>query len=216
MTRLIAVAVAFVLLGSLSQGKEPAGLSDAAKMAYNTIRTSKTFCATAVGIAGETPKVVEAFRIIIKQPKPETIFKALIEDATISGQLYALCGLYHSDHDHFKDAVKRYHDSEEIVETLMGCSGSINSVARIVKSSSPDVVRLKKPSQTTKQWAKATASKGMLYDIVGGGWPNAFWMRTGYETTTDEQGGARQPSTAPDSKAEGNEKPKTESEGRSQ
>lgn len=46
----------------------------------------------------------------------------------------------------------------------------------------------------------------MQYDIVGGGWPNAFWDRDGYGTTNDEAG-SEQPATGTESKPVGGAKP---------
>lgn len=151
MNRIFAVVVTLFLIASSSQGKEPPGLSDEAVKAYNTVRDSETFCDTAVGFAGKTPEVVSAFRILIKQPNPERILRKLIEDATVSGQSYALCGFYHSDYKFFKKVVEPYKKSQKTVKTQMGCVGSIDTVASIVESSSPDAVRLKNRSQTTKQ-----------------------------------------------------------------
>jgi hypothetical protein len=127
--------------------------------------------------------------------------------------LYALCGLYHSDYKYFEKVVGRYRHSETTVKTMMGCVVSRESVASLVESPLPNAVRLKDRKQTTKQWAEQTAADSMVYDIVGGGWPNEFWERDGYGNKNDEKHGEGQSANAAESKSEGSERPRPESAG---
>lgn len=200
MNRLHFLHLAALILPATMLAAPPPEISKEAAKAYGTVRDSKAFMDTAVGFAGETPEVVEAFRILIKQPNPSQIFKSLIAEASLAGQLYALCGLYHSDYKYFETIVGRYRHSEQTVQTMMGCIVSMDSVASLVESSAPSAVRLKDRNQTTKQWVEQSAADSMTFDIVGGGWPNEFWERDGYGIKNDEQAGAGQPANRPESK----------------
>jgi hypothetical protein len=181
----IAFIFVFVAGAGVISGNVPQGLDKEAKEAYETIRTSKSFCDVAVGVAGRTPDEVLAFRLLIKEKDPKIIFRALFKDSEFPGQLYALCGLFHCDHEYFKKVVEPYRNSNEQVETMIGCNVSKSTVASVVESSSPDVIRLKKPSQTTREWAEETSTDIMTRDIFGGGWANVFWERDGYGTEID-------------------------------
>jgi len=156
-------------------------LSEAGQYYYANLLTAKEFCDTAVGIAGTMPEVVKAFRHMTREKDPAAIFQALLKDATPPGKLYALCGLYHADHAAFRNAVEPYRKSREKVEFFSGCILSERTMGDIVEMDLPGTVRLDRPNQTTKEWAAKHAPKeGMHYDILGGGWPNVFWERTGY------------------------------------
>lgn len=95
-----------------------------------------------------------------------------------------------------------------------------------------DVERAKFTEKVNKK-SKGSLRFAFLFDEVKGGEPKRFWTEFLYlpkynqemseflggiapEIPKGEQGGARQPATAPDSKSKGNEKPKPESEARSQ
>lgn len=150
------------------------------KSAYETIRTCPAFCGTAVGFAGTTPKVVTAFRALTKQPDAARLFERLLDEATMEGQLYALCGLYHADHARFLKRVEPYRKSEKEVSTVDGCIAVRQKAKDVVESSAPGAVRLKNQAQTTREWAAESGAKAIYFDIVGGGWPNEFWERSGY------------------------------------
>jgi len=69
--------------------------------------------------------------------------------------------------------------------------------------------------ETDEKWPRAILSLEPLFDLFGA-WSIELQKLENPQKKTAEQGGARQPTTAPDSKSEGNQKPKPESEGRSQ
>jgi hypothetical protein len=128
-----------------------------------------------VGFAGETPKVVIAFRTLSKSADAAAAFRGLLADATVAEKFYALCGLYYADPDYFDLALVPFRSSrQEVVVTCMGCIVSRATVGSIVESKNPKAVRLKSRKQTVEEWADETKADGMVYDIIGGGWPNTF------------------------------------------
>jgi hypothetical protein len=168
------VSLLLVCSSSLCLALAPAALSSEDKKAYQVVATTGEFCSTKVGFAGQTPQVVVAFRILLKSPDAAAAFKGLLADGTTAGKLYALCGLYYADPDYFDRAVAPFRGSRREVATLMGCIMSRAKVGSIVESPSPKAVRLKNRKQTVTEWARETKTDGMIYDIVGGGWPSTF------------------------------------------
>jgi hypothetical protein len=107
-----------------------------------------------------------------KVPNAVLAFRALLADGTAAGKLYALCGLYYADPDYFERAVVPFRKSRQEVATFVACSMSRVTVGSVVESKNPKAVRLKSRKQTIKEWAEETKTDGMVYDIVGGGWPS--------------------------------------------
>jgi hypothetical protein len=174
--------VLLLVIGTSGEGfsESPDDLTKEGKDAYEVIAKSEKFCDTAVGYAGTMPEVVHAFRVVLGEAGADKAFKKLLSDATISGKLYALCGLYYTDPDYFQKAVEPFRHSDAKVKTFMGCIVSQWRVSEIVEQSLPNVVRLKNRKQTIKEWAEETKPESMIFDIVGGGWPNRFKEDGGY------------------------------------
>jgi hypothetical protein len=152
-------------------------LSHDGQKAYQTLLHAERFEDEAIGYAGELSKLVQAYRILLKEKAADQAFKSLLEKATLAGQLYALCGIYYTDHNLFLILVNNYKVKNEDVQTLFGCIGGKMLASEIVKVNSPTVVRLSYPDQTIDEWIdshKEIVKNGFLIDIVGGGYPSKF------------------------------------------
>lgn len=105
---------------------------------------------------------------------------------------------------------KRYaYPREEIVRSSLEClrrclPKKLFKTPVTLKASNPD-----------KKWMSMIVDEFNSHDRSKV-FPTSPGRQPNQPKSTGEQGGARQPTTAPDSKSEGNEKPKPESEGRSQ
>ena len=95
-------------------------------------------------------------------------------------QLYALCGVYYTDHSFFLTVIEEYKNRSDYVGTLFGCIGGDMPVSEIAESKAQNVVRLSSPEQTISEWLTnnwAVTKKGYFLDIVGGGYPSRFNKR---------------------------------------
>jgi hypothetical protein len=172
----------FLLIG-VSISLLAAELTDEEQQSYRILKETNQFCDTAVGYAGITPDEVKAFRTILNGHNADSLFKRLLEEAKMPAKLYALCGLYYTDEERFRKEVEKFKNSKEEVETFRGCIISTETVGSIVESKKDNVVRLESKDQTIKEWVtkyKDKFDKGVVYDIVGGGWPNLFKEDGGY------------------------------------
>lgn len=97
------------------------GLSEAGQTAYQSLLRAGNFEEGYLGAAAERSSLVTAFYILSKEPNADSAFKSLLENATLAGQMYALCGLYKTDHDFFVEAVEKYRNSREEVQVASGC-----------------------------------------------------------------------------------------------
>jgi hypothetical protein len=130
-----------------------------------------------IGYAAQPSVLVHAYRELLKQPQADVAFKNLLKEATLPGRLYALCGVYYTDHSFFLTVIEEYKNSSDYVGIMFGCLGGNIPVSEIVESKAPNVVRLSSPKQPISEWLsknRAGAKEGYFLDIVGGGYPSAF------------------------------------------
>jgi len=150
---------------------------DTAK-AYNVLLHTDTFYGPAVGAAGIVPETVFAFLSLLQTSEAKERFSSLLEEGTLAGQLYALCGLYIIDHEFFKEAVEQYRHLDSEVRTMFGCIASHCKVAELIESASPGAVRLGYPNQSLEEWRKdhqgLVEEYGFELDILGGGYTAVF------------------------------------------
>ena len=140
--------------------------------AYQEVKKAEMFCNSAVGYAGSTPEVVWAFRDLLAEKNADAAFKALMQEATMPGQMYALCGLWFTDQAAFKKQVVRYHAMKGKVKTMIGCIVDEEAIADLVVSKYSPAIRLLGPEDTMKAWwARNPNAKGYS-DIAGGYWPS--------------------------------------------
>lgn len=103
-----------------SSGSE-LSLSPAGQDAYGVLREASFFSGACVGIACTTPPTVEAFRILIGEPKADAAFKSLMREAPLEGQLFGLVGVYYTDADRFDLYAASYRRSNREVGFAQGC-----------------------------------------------------------------------------------------------
>jgi hypothetical protein len=181
-TRIMIVVLAFLSwlstpISAVTQSFSANQLIDEGKKAYDTLVVAKRFEDVAIGYAGHPSVLVKAYRELLKQPQADVAFKSLLKEATLPGQLYALCGVYYTDHSFFLTVIEKYKNRSDYVGTLFGCIGGDIPVSKIVVSKAPNVVRLSSPKQTISEWLRknrAVTKKGYVVDLIGGGYPSRF------------------------------------------
>src|SRR5262249_10092895 len=118
------------------------------------------------------------FGTVLAQPDADQLFKEILTKGHLAGRLYALCGIYFTDHERFAQEIKPYRTSRDSVATYAGCIMGHERVARLVELADPRVVRLRDPSETIEAWLDRhpdpSGSRDYAMDIVGGGWPAHF------------------------------------------
>ena len=165
-------------ISAVTQSFSANPLNDEGKKAYDTLVVAKRFEDVAIGPDGSLSVLVRAYRELLKQPQADAAFKSLLKEATLPGQLYALCGVYYTDHSFFMTVIKEYKNRSGYVTTKMGCLVFQRvPVSKIVESRAPNVVRLSSPKQTISEWLRknrVVTKKGYVVDLIGGGYPNRF------------------------------------------
>jgi hypothetical protein len=147
--------------------------AEARKVAIELLLKTDVFADDAVGIAGVVSEQVKAFRLIMDQSDAAEVFSHILRKGTVAGQLYALCGLYSTDHDLFRQTIDRYKSSRREVRAEFGCIMYTLAVSELVYNDDPDTVRLK-PGQTLSEWRSEHHSDHLRLDISGGGYPSLF------------------------------------------
>jgi hypothetical protein len=140
--------------------------------AYHVVKKAGRFFNSAVGYAGSTPDVVWAFRDLLAEKNADAAFKSLLQEATLPGQLYGLCGLWFTDQVAFKEQVVRYRAMPGKVKTMIGCIIDEDAVAELVESKHPKAIRLLGPEDTMKAWWARNPNAQGYSDIAGGCWPS--------------------------------------------
>jgi len=104
--------------------------------AYSKLLNAEVFSGARVSFDGHMPLTVRAFLILLQAPQADELFKSLLEEATLVGQLYALCGLHSVDNEFLKDVVERYRYQDDEVETMFGCIVGSHKVSDLI----PDIL----------------------------------------------------------------------------
>ncbi|HSK77332.1 MAG TPA: hypothetical protein VLQ45_12840 [Thermoanaerobaculia bacterium] len=104
------------------------------RRAYSLLRSAEVFSSPYIGFGGEPSCEVMAFQRILDSPVADGMFKRLIEQATLAGQLYGLSGLYFTDPGSFVAQVDRYGKMKKPVRTQNGCIISEEPVMAIVEA----------------------------------------------------------------------------------
>jgi hypothetical protein len=109
--------------------------------AYTFLKGTDVFVMGPFGEAGVTSDGEEALKTLLEARDAAEKFKSLLKEATLTGQLYALCGLKVVDPDAFDRAVKRCLLDFRRVRTLKGCIGfdvSVSSTTKAIRSGEYD------------------------------------------------------------------------------
>jgi hypothetical protein len=158
-------------LESFPKGSGEISMSRQQAIAF-LLRTN-VFADSAIGISGVTSNQVAAFRILLREPDADTLFKQLLQEGQIAGQLYGLCGLYWTDRSEMMKAVPRYAKIHSEVRTQSGCSGSSEAVSELVENKERCTLRLS-DGESPSQWCKTHSCESYRVDIVGGAYPWEF------------------------------------------
>jgi len=98
---------------------------------YGTVLSTDTFSGAYVGIAATTPPTVLAWRVLLAHPDADRIFKQLLADATLPGQLYGLAGVYFTDPPAFEALAAPYLVRGDTIWTQFGCIVSLDPARMI-------------------------------------------------------------------------------------
>ena len=104
--------------------------------AYQLLLNTNVFSGRAIGVAGIMPDSVKAFQTLMKDDLKDMLFKKLLDEAPLAGQLYALCGVYFTDEEYYKKVVQTYAGNTTHVNIQDGCSGDAPTVAKLLDGSS--------------------------------------------------------------------------------
>ena len=150
-----------------------AKLSAPGKAAYENLLKAERFEEGHVGYAGTLSKYIVDFNTLLRERAADEAFKSLLAEAPLAGQLYALCGIYFTDHELFLKEIEKYKTSGEEVETMSGCMISVDRVSKIVESDQPFVAIINY-GETIDEWRARTKKESYMLDIAHGGFPATF------------------------------------------
>ena len=106
---------------------EPPGL------ALSILRGSDRFVSARVGPTGMISKEGLAWRVLFESPARDSLFKALLASDSRPAQLYALAGLFLTDHDAYVRGAAHQRAEGGDVATLYGCIGGRGAVTDILR-----------------------------------------------------------------------------------
>ena len=176
--RLSLAVTLLTVLGASSPASAAGQFEKSREEAIRVLLKTEVFADNFVGFVGRPSDEVCSFRTVLAQPDADALFKEILTKGRLAGRLYALCGLYFTDHERFAHEIQPYRKSADSVAMSAGCIMGRERVARLVERADPRVIRLKDPSETTNAWLDRhpdpTGSRDYSMDILGGGWPAHF------------------------------------------
>ena len=113
--------------------KPALALNPQGQAAYRTLKNTSTFALGGIGFTGAISEPEKALRVLLKQKDASAAFQALLQEARIEGQLYALIGLWWKDRQAFRQKIAAYRSLNVEATTMHGCIKSGRPVAAIVK-----------------------------------------------------------------------------------
>ena len=103
--------------------------------AYNTLLKADIFSFSGTGYGGTMSDEVIAFRTLFMDDKAYSHFDLLERNATLVGQLYALCGIYFYNPDLYYELLPKYEESVAEFNYMAGCLAFPEKVARWINGS---------------------------------------------------------------------------------
>jgi hypothetical protein len=148
------------------------------RQAYEALRRADCFEDAYVGQDGHLSHFAEAFRVLHAQPEAAALFRALSQEGTTAGKLYALSGTYFADPARFPSEMKRLMqlDGGQEICVRRGCTPLREPVAKVVRSPNPERILIAR-GQTVKEAMDEltrTGRKSFIDDIAGGYTPLSF------------------------------------------
>lgn len=158
--------VAGGLLGGCNQRPfSPNMLGDNARKGYELLLTCETLAGTTVGEGGGPSAEADAFAAIHEDKNAAPAFRSLLENATLPGQLYALCYLRKADRHAYATALPKYRSITTEIPTIDGsCFVFHRRVCDIVDDSL---------DQSPQRDTEPHPAKEL--DIVSGYWTGMLW-----------------------------------------
>jgi hypothetical protein len=165
-------------LHTLAFGESAGQLSPDSMAALNVLSNAQVFYASP-NERRQPSRIAEvsALKHLLAAEDREIAFTRLLQDGNLTGQLYALCGLFYANHDLFLEAVARYKSKDGNVVIESGSLETMVAARDLVFAKSRKAVRLDHPEQTLIEWLRIHRPKGRrgyIRDIVGGGYPAYF------------------------------------------
>lgn len=141
---------------------------------YQILRSAEQFEESYLGIAAQPSKLVTAFQTILHNEKnADEIFKDLLINASFAGKLYALCGIYFTDHENFPTIIEPFRTIQEDIRIQSGCLGFGKPFSEIVEAKTSNAIRLPDPHASLFDWRR-NHPEANTPDIIGGGYPHMF------------------------------------------
>ncbi len=147
-------------------------LSSKGQEAYKKLIKAKQFEDAIVGMGGTLSENVRNFSILLEEKQTDAAFKSILKNGTLPAQLYALSGIYYTDHEHFKIVIEKYKNDKREVQKLSGCLFGEEKVSQIVVSNYKNVAIIK-PAQTLEDYWKSNKASYEI-DIANGGYSATF------------------------------------------
>lgn len=162
-----------VACGAGDNGTPPEALTPEMRPHYDILLNTESFGGT-FGFGPEVPGNTMAFRALVEMPDAGAVFRDLLEKATPEGRMYALCGLWYTDHDSFLTAAEELKGSCDQVMIQSGDMFYPMAVASVIESPDSSVVRLDHIGQTPEEWLRENSlcDGSFITDMIGGGWPS--------------------------------------------
>jgi hypothetical protein len=101
---------------------------------WNALKAAQWFALGGIGVAGTTSKEERAFRSVLHEPNATGKLKALLSEANLAGQCYALLGLHVLHDAAYQENIARYQSSDARVKTAAGCMISEQPVRNLVSN----------------------------------------------------------------------------------
>lgn len=147
-------------------------LSPNGQKAYQNLLETLFFIEPVYHNDEELPAEIKSFNILLDEKHADEAFKSLLKDGAIAGQLYALCGVYYTDNEFFKESVEKYKDSETMVVRVNKDLKFWFKIDSIIELTDGNIAIIP-PNETIQDWWKKVKG-GYVIDIVHGGFPATF------------------------------------------
>ena len=180
-TRRVIAVVIITVAASLAlgmRGLEPpstAALTPRQREAFEYLRSSTSLEMRSIGFFNVRSLGYLAMCILRRSAAADEAFQELTRSGTIAGQVYGLCGLYHTDPLAFSAALPRYRRSTDYVGVSSGCVTEGRSVADVACAEGT----LHSLRVSRREFEK---QHGKIIDICGGSIPAMYGERDPDET----------------------------------
>ncbi len=152
-----------------SPGANTVHLNAQALAAYQRLLHAERFADSMVGEGGDLPPEADDLRLVVKDDTNGSACGELFEKGTMSGRLFALCGLWWRDPVRFEKGVAELRKSTEFVTFQSGCETEQIEVRELVHQRNGIVLDGRK--QSLLDWLRLHPDQSSMLDIEGGGYP---------------------------------------------